>query len=48
MFNRLLNLAEDSDSKSHRNKNDELIMTIFLANKARGYVTDEESGDKDG
>ena len=47
-LNRLLNLAEDNNSQSHTNKNDELIMIVFPPNNATGYVTDEDSGDEDG
>ena len=46
-LNRLLNLAEHSDLQSHRNKNDELIMTVLPPNNTISYVTDENSGDKD-
>ena len=47
-LNSLLNLAEDSDLQSHTNKNDKLIMTVLPPNNPTGYVTDEDSEDKDG
>ena len=46
-MSRLLDLAEEN-ARPNRNEDEQFSVTILLPTNATGYITDEDSGDKDG
>ena len=44
---RILDLAENN-ARSHKNKDDQIKITVFSPTNDTGNITDEDSGDKDG